>query len=116
MQQFGVPRRPISKRAQVTSKSPSGEVRIHEEGFEAARRLAQIKAVIGELPTYGYRRIHAILKRQALAAGLTPANHKRVYRVMKVHRSVRSFGVYSSALPAHWSSAQVHVLFSPVFI
>src|SRR5262249_12923127 len=29
--------------------------------------------------------VHAILKRQALAAGLKPPNHKRVYRVMKVH-------------------------------
>ena len=47
--------------------------------------VAEIKAVIGELPTYGYRRVHAILKRQALAAGLKPPNHKRVYRVMKVH-------------------------------
>ena len=47
--------------------------------------VAQIKAVIAELPTYGYRRVHATLKRRALAAGLKPANHKRVYRVMKVH-------------------------------
>jgi transposase InsO family protein len=47
--------------------------------------VAEIKTVIAELPTYGYRRVHAILKRQALAAGLTPPNHKRVYRVMKVH-------------------------------
>jgi putative transposase len=47
--------------------------------------VAKIKAVIAELPTYGYRRVHAILKRQALAAGLKPPNHKRVYRVMKVH-------------------------------
>lgn len=47
--------------------------------------VAEIKAVIAELPTYGYRRVHAILKRQALAAGLKPPNHKRVYRVMKVH-------------------------------
>jgi transposase InsO family protein len=47
--------------------------------------VAQIKAVIGELPTYGYRRVHAILKRQALAAGLKPPNHKRIYRAMKVH-------------------------------
>jgi putative transposase len=31
--------------------------------------LAGIKAVIAEMPTYGYRRIHAVLKRQALAAG-----------------------------------------------
>src|SRR6188472_4404457 len=30
-------------------------------------------------------RVHAVLKRQALAAGLKPPNHKRVYRVMKVH-------------------------------
>src|SRR6185437_9152390 len=47
--------------------------------------VAQIKATIAELPTYGYRRVHAILKRQALAAGLKPPNHKRVYRVMKIH-------------------------------
>lgn len=47
--------------------------------------MAEIKAVIAEQPTYGYRRVHAILKRQALAAGLKPPNHKRVYRVMKVH-------------------------------
>ena len=36
--------------------------------------MAQIRAVIDELPTYGYRRVHAILKRQALAAGLKPPN------------------------------------------
>jgi hypothetical protein len=40
--------------------------------------VAEIKAVIAELSTYGYRRVHAILKRQALAAGLKPPNHKRV--------------------------------------
>jgi len=47
--------------------------------------VADIKAVIAELPTYGYRRVHAILRRQALAAGRNPPNHKRVYRVMKVY-------------------------------
>jgi len=47
--------------------------------------VAEVKAVIAELPTCGYRRVHAILKRQALAAGLKPPNHKRVFRVMKVH-------------------------------
>ena len=46
--------------------------------------VSKIKAVIAELATYGYRRVHAVLKRQALAAGLKPPNHKRVYRVMKV--------------------------------
>src|SRR5258708_4380049 len=47
--------------------------------------VSKIKAVIAELATYGYRRVHAVLKRQALAAGLKPPNHKRVYWVMKVH-------------------------------
>ncbi len=45
--------------------------------------VAEIKAVIADLPTYGYRRVHAILRRQALAEGRQPPNHKRVYRVMK---------------------------------
>jgi putative transposase len=40
--------------------------------------VADIKAVIAELPTYGYRRVHAILKRRALAAGSEPPNHKRI--------------------------------------
>jgi hypothetical protein len=40
--------------------------------------VSKIKAVIAELTTYGCRRV---VKRQALAAGLKPPNHKRVYRV-----------------------------------
>ena len=47
--------------------------------------VAEIKALIAELPIYSYRRVYAILKRQALAAGLKPPNHKRVCRVMKVY-------------------------------
>jgi len=59
--------------------------RIGRPPLPDAELVVQIKAVIADLPTYGYRRVHAILKRQALAARLTPPNHKRVYRVMKVH-------------------------------
>ena len=58
--------------------------RIGRRPLPDGKLVAEIKAVIAELPTYGYRRVHAILKRQALAAGLKPSNHKRVYRVMKV--------------------------------
>src|SRR4051794_2631001 len=47
--------------------------------------LDEIKAVIGEMPTYGYRRVWAVLRRAAKAEGLQPPNHKRVYRVMKAH-------------------------------
>jgi putative transposase len=48
--------------------------------------LARIKAVIAAMPTYGYRRVHAILRREAEEDPGAPApNHKRVWRVMKQH-------------------------------
>jgi len=36
-------------------------------------------------PTYGYRRIAALLKRERRSAGQAPVNAKRVYRLMKKH-------------------------------
>jgi putative transposase len=48
--------------------------------------VERIKAVIADMPTYGYRRVHALLRRAAHEGGGTPApNHKRVWRVMKAH-------------------------------
>lgn len=47
--------------------------------------IKAIKAIIGSLPTYGYRRVHALLVRQAREQGRAPPNPKRVYRVMKAH-------------------------------
>jgi putative transposase len=51
----------------------------------ATALVDEIKAVIGEMPTYGYRRVWAVLRRVAKAQGLRPPNHKRVYRVMKAY-------------------------------
>jgi len=59
--------------------------RIGRPPLPDAELVAQIEAAIAELPSYGYRRVHAILKRRAMTAGLKPPNHKRVYRVMKIH-------------------------------
>jgi putative transposase len=47
--------------------------------------LAEIKEVIAGQPTYGYRRIHALVRRRRAREGGRPVNVKRVYRVMKVH-------------------------------
>ena len=47
--------------------------------------LAEIKDTIAGQPTYGYRRIHALLRRQRREQGAVPVNVKRVYRVMKAH-------------------------------
>lgn len=44
-----------------------------------------ITALVSARPTYGYRRIAAILNRQLRSEGLAPVNHKRVYRIMQAH-------------------------------
>ncbi|EFP2205174.1 TPA: IS3-like element IS2 family transposase, partial [Escherichia coli] len=45
--------------------------------------LFRIHHVIGELPTYGYRRVWALLRRQAELDGMPAINAKRVYRIMR---------------------------------
>jgi hypothetical protein len=46
---------------------------------------ADIRRLVDQRPTYGYRRIAALLKRERRSDGLAPINTKRVYRLMKKH-------------------------------
>ena len=50
-----------------------------------AELVADIRMLIAELPTSGYRRVHALLRRQAEKNARAAPKVKRVYRVMKVH-------------------------------
>jgi putative transposase len=50
-----------------------------------AELISEIKALIAGQSTYGYRRIHALLRRQHREPGGAAVNVKRVYRVMKAH-------------------------------
>jgi putative transposase len=50
-----------------------------------AALLAEIKAIIAGLPTYGYRRVHALLRRCREQNGGPAVNVKRVWRVMKAN-------------------------------
>ena len=77
---IGVSRSNLVERLQERPKKRIGRPPLPDDEL-----VAEIEAVIAELPTYGYRRVHAILKRRALATGRKPPNHKRVYRVMKAH-------------------------------
>jgi putative transposase len=77
---IGVSRSNLAERLQQRPPRRIGRPPLADE-----KLVAEIRAAIAEMPTYGYRRVHAILKRQALGASLKPPNHKRVYRVMKVH-------------------------------
>jgi putative transposase len=47
--------------------------------------LAEIKKIIAGQPTYGYRRVHALIRRRRQQQGGGVVNVKRVYRIMKVH-------------------------------
>ena len=62
---IGVSRSNLIERMRERPKKRIGRPPLPDE-----KLVSEIKAVIVELPTYGYRRVHAILKRQALAAGL----------------------------------------------
>jgi putative transposase len=46
---------------------------------------ANIRRLVDARPTYGYRRIAALLKRERRADDMAPVNAKRVYRLMKRH-------------------------------
>jgi putative transposase len=47
--------------------------------------LEEVRKLVKQRPTWGYRRIAAALNRQKEAAGQPKVNHKRVFRLMKVH-------------------------------
>jgi transposase InsO family protein len=47
--------------------------------------VPSIMAIVAARPTYGYRRVTAILNRQRRSQGAEPVNHKRVYRIMQAH-------------------------------
>ena len=49
---------------------------------DAAVLLPRIQALVAKRPTYGYRRITAVLNRDLRSQGLSPVNHKCVYRIM----------------------------------
>jgi putative transposase len=51
-----------------------------------AQLLPLIQQIAAKRPTYGYRRIAAVLNRQLRAEGADPVNHKRIYRIMAVNR------------------------------
>jgi hypothetical protein len=50
-----------------------------------AALLPLIERLVAKRPTYGYRRITAVLNRKLRTDSLVPVNHKRVYRIMKAH-------------------------------
>jgi transposase InsO family protein len=53
--------------------------------YVARRHGLSRSLVFRQRPTYGYRRIAALIKRERRSGASTPVNAKRVYRLMKKH-------------------------------
>ncbi|MDP1091928.1 IS3 family transposase [Klebsiella pneumoniae] len=47
--------------------------------------LSRINTAVADLPTYGYRRVWALLRRESERNGQPVVNAKRVYRIMSAH-------------------------------
>ncbi len=77
---FGVARSNMAQRVKQRPSKARGRPPLADDDL-----VDEIKAIISEMPTYGYRRVHAILRRKARSENLLWPNAKRVYRVMKVH-------------------------------
>lgn len=52
---------------------------------DAPELIAELRRLVDERPTYGYRRITALRNRRRAAFGEPNINHKRVYRLMRQH-------------------------------
>ncbi|WP_198370180.1 DDE-type integrase/transposase/recombinase [Roseomonas rosulenta] len=46
--------------------------------------LAEIRAITDARPTYGYRRVTALLNRARRSSGEPPLNHKRIFRLIRL--------------------------------
>jgi len=75
---LGVSRSNLTERASKPAK-PRGPYRKPED----VTRLAELRPIIDQRPTYGYRRVTALLNRQRRKAGKAVVNTKRVLRVMQ---------------------------------
>jgi len=77
---LGVSRSNLTERASTPSK-PRG---LYRKADDMAL-LAELRPIIDQRPTYGYRRVTALLNRQRRKNGKPIVNTKRVLRVMQQH-------------------------------
>ena len=75
---LGVSRSNLIERASTPSK-PRGSYRKPDD----VALLAELRPIIDQRPTYGYRRLTALLNRQRRKEGKPTVNTKRVLRVMQ---------------------------------
>lgn len=68
-------------------------MKIKENSVEALTDncvLEEIKSILSERPTYGYRRVTAVLNAKRQRENQSIVNHKRIYRIMKANQLLLS--------------------------
>ena len=75
----------VSRSNLIARRDGLAKPRRRYQKAEDARLLPLIRMLVDERPTYGYRRITALVNRELASEGTAPANHKRIYRLMKIH-------------------------------
>ena len=76
-QTLGVSRSQLHERLRHGTKGRAGYRK--EEDLPL---LDPLRRLVDERPTFGYRRIGAMLNKERQISGLAPLNHKRIYRLM----------------------------------
>ncbi len=66
-------------------RPPDWQDRRHQPRSDDSTVLSRINTAVSDLPTYGYRRVWALLRRESERDGLAVVNAKRVYRIMRAH-------------------------------
>jgi putative transposase len=76
-QTLGVSRSQLSERLRA-EPVPRSRYRVSDD----SELLGPLRTLVDQRPTYGYRRITALMNRERLNSGLPRLNHKRIYRLM----------------------------------
>src|SRR5690606_8445229 len=92
---LGVSRSNLVERLNGRSK-PRGRYNKAED----AELLSIIRRLVDQRPTYGYRRIAALLNRERRAADQPVVNAKRVHRIMGNHAMLHNAAVKKALRPA----------------
>lgn len=81
---MGVSRAQLSLR--INRSADWQDRRCNRRNEEAdAEILSAILNIISDMPSYGYRRVWGILRKQRRTEGQPPVNAKRLYRIMSEH-------------------------------
>ena len=70
-------------KAKKKSSNRTKTTRQCSRSYEDARLLSEIRSFLKRFPSFGYRRLQALINRDRRKRGESPVNHKRVYRVLK---------------------------------